>query len=218
MPTKVVVIDSKYYAKVNSLTNSTYSIVWHPIVFEDVAQHWAKDAVNDMGSRMVIEGTGEGKFNPDQGMTRAEFAASIVRGLGLKPENGGTPFSDVKVTDWYSSAINVAYAYDLINGFEDGAFRPNDQITREQAMVIINKAMTITNLYAGLPDQSNDVILRPYMDATEASVWALSSIAKSVQSGIVSGRSSTQLAPKANISRAEVAALVKRLLQKSELI
>jgi hypothetical protein len=47
----------------------------------------------------------------------------------------------VKAADWYSSAINTAYIYELINGFEDGTFRPNDKITREQAMMIISKAI-----------------------------------------------------------------------------
>ncbi|MFC5471307.1 S-layer homology domain-containing protein, partial [Cohnella suwonensis] len=218
VPTKIVVIDGKYYAKVNSLTNSTYSVVWHPLAFKDVAQHWAKDAVNDMGSRMVISGIGNDMFNPDQDITRAEFAAIMVRGLGLKLENGSSPFADVKTTDWYSGAIQTAYAYKLISGFEDGTFRPMDKITREQAMTIIAKAMEITGLGASLGAKAADELLSPFADASNASEWAKSGIADCLQVGIVSGRSGTQLAPKAYISRAEVAAIVQRLLQKSELI
>jgi hypothetical protein len=218
VPTRIVMIDGKYYAKINSLTNSTYTVVWHSIEFKDVVNHWAKNAVNDLGSRMVIDGTGNGMFSPDRDITRAEFAAIIVRALGLKPEKGATTFSDVKATDWFNSAINTAYAYRLISGFEDGTFRPNDKITREQAMVMIAKAMTITNLKAKLPVQSTNDILHSYTDASEVSAWAQSSIADSVQSGIVSGRSATLLAPKDYITRAEVAAIVQRLLQKSGLI
>ncbi|WP_165972400.1 cadherin-like beta sandwich domain-containing protein [Paenibacillus piri] len=218
VPTRIVVIDGKYYAKIHSLTNSTYSVVWHPIEFRDVENHWAKNAVNDMGARMVIDGTGDGMFNPDRDITRAEFAAIVVRALGLKPENGATTFSDVKATDWYNGVINTAHAYHLISGFEDATFRPNDKITREQAMVIIAKAMTITNLKAKLHVQSTEETLRSYRDAAEASPWAQSSIVDSVQSGIVSGRSGTELVPKDYMTRAEVAAIVQRLLQKSELI
>ncbi|SFM50839.1 Fibronectin type III domain-containing protein, partial [Paenibacillus sp. 1_12] len=218
VPTKIVIIDGKYFAKVNSLTNSTYSIVSNPVAFKDVAQHWAKDAVNDMGSRMVLSGIGNEQFSPDREITRAEFAAIIVRGLGLKMENGTLPFSDVKTSDWYSSVINTAYGYHLISGFEDGTFHPNDNITREQAMVMIAKAMTITNLKAKLPVQSTDATLRPYTDTADASSWALSSMADSVQAGVISGRNSTGLAPKAYITRAEVAMIIQRLLQKSELI
>ncbi|OKQ00036.1 S-layer homology domain-containing protein [Paenibacillus sp. P46E] len=218
IPTQIVIIDGKYVAKVNSLTNSTYSIVEYPIEFKDISQHWAKNAVNDMGFRRVVNGTGKGMFNPDQAITRAEFATIMVRGLGLKPENGSSPFADVKNTDWYSGAIQTAYAYKLISGFEDGTFRPNDQITREQAMVVIAKAMKITTLKSKLPVEPTDAILRPYTDAADASRWALSSMADSIQAGVVSGRTSTEFAPKAYLTRAEVTTIIQRLLQKSGLI
>ncbi|CAK4868614.1 unnamed protein product [Aphanomyces euteiches] len=218
VPTRITVMDGKYYAVINSLTNSTYSVVWHPLEFSDVATHWAKNAINDMGSRTVVEGAGNGLYNPDQDITRAEFASIVVRGLGLKLENGATPFSDVKASDWYSSVISTAYAYYLISGFEDGTFRPNDKITREEAMVIIAKAMAITGLKTKLTTQSVNATLRPFGDAAAVSAWAQSSVADNVQAGIVSGRSSTELAPKDYITRAEVATIIQKLLQKSILI
>jgi uncharacterized repeat protein (TIGR02543 family) len=218
VPTKIILIDGKYYAKVNSLTNSTYSIIWHTIAFQDVANHWAKDAVNDMGSRMIVTGEGNDQFNPDQDITRAEFAAIIVRGLGLKLENEATSFSDVNTSDWYSSAIQTAYTYDLISGFADGTYHPMDKITREQAMTIIAKAMKITALKEKFPIVETGQLLSPFADSNQVSTWAKDSVADSLQAGIVSGRSGTQLAPKAHITRAEVAVIVQRLLQKSDLI
>ncbi|WP_168121221.1 S-layer homology domain-containing protein [Paenibacillus sp. HB172176] len=218
VPTKIVKDDGKYFAVINSLTNSTYSVVWHPLAFSDMSNHWARDVVNDMGSRMVIDGNGDGLFSPDREITRAEFAAIIVRGLGIKLENGATPFSDVTESAWYSSAIHTAYAYHLISGFEDGSFRPNDKITREEAMVIIAKAMKITKLNEQLSVQLAESILSSYRDASEVSDWAQSSIADCLQAGVVSGRSDMELAAKADMTRAEVAAIVERLLQKSDLI
>ncbi|TNJ65127.1 hypothetical protein FE784_17240, partial [Paenibacillus hemerocallicola] len=218
VPTIVVRVDGKYYARINSLTNSTYSVVWHPREYNDVADHWSKDAVNDMGSRMVIQGSGEGLFNPDRNITRAEFAAIIVRGLGLRLDGGAASFSDVKGSDWYYSAIRTAYDYKLISGFEDGRFRPNDNITREQAMTIVAKAMAITGLKAKLAPKAAEDSLSAYTDAATISEWAKNGIADSVAAGIVSGREGAELAPEAFITRAEVAAIIQRLLQKSELI
>ncbi|MCE3199171.1 chitobiase/beta-hexosaminidase C-terminal domain-containing protein [Paenibacillus sonchi] len=218
VPTRVTTIDQKYYAKVNSLTNSTYSIIWHPLEFKDVAGHWAKDIVNNMGSRMIIDGTGNGLFNPDAEITRAEFAAVIVRGLGLKLDSSAASFADVKAEAWYSSAVQTAYEYHLVNGFEDGTFRPADKVTREQAMAIIAKAMKLTSLQDKLPVQSSAELLSPFKDASKVSQWAQSSAADSIEAGIVSGRSASELAPQAYITRAEVAAIVQRLLQKSNLI
>jgi beta-xylosidase len=218
VPTKLTVKDGKHYAKVSSLTNSIYALVAHSAAFTDIAQHWAKQAVSDLGSRMVISGTGNGAFSPDQAITRAEFAAIVVRGLGLKPASGTASFSDVQAGDWYNRAVAAAQSYGLISGFEDGTFRPQDNITREQAMVILAKAMALTGLKSKLEAGAADQLLSPYKDAASASGWAKEAIAGSLQAGIVSGRSATTLAPKALMTRAEVARIVQQLLQKSDLI
>ncbi|MGE6230849.1 S-layer homology domain-containing protein [Paenibacillus chitinolyticus] len=218
VPTRIVNVDGRYFAKINSLTNSTYSVIWHPVEFRDVAGHWAQNAVNDMGSRMVVNGIENGTFNPDTAITRAEFAAIMVRALGLKQEKASAPFSDVNATDWYSAAVQTAYAHKLIGGFEDGTFRPSDKITREQAMVILAKAMKTTGFRDKLPSKEAADLLAPYADAAKTAEWAKSGVADCLQGAIFAGRTATELAPKASITRAEVAAIVQRLLQKSELI
>ncbi|OMD21744.1 S-layer homology domain-containing protein, partial [Paenibacillus odorifer] len=218
VPTQIVAIDGKHFAKIHSLTNSTYFVVQDPQNFKDVATHWAKDIVNEMASRKVINGVGDDLFNPNLEITRAEFAAIIVRGLGLKLESGTTSFTDVKVSDWYNDAVQTAYSYKLINGFEDGTFHPTDKITREQAMSIIAKAMVITDLKTNLPAKEASELLSIYTDANEASDWAKSGIADSLQAGIITGRSGNVLAPQAFITRVEVAAIIQRLLQQSDLI
>ena len=215
VPTKVVMENGHYYAKINSLTNSLYSVVWHPLEFSDMTKHWAKEAVNDMGSRMVIEGIGDGKFDPDRDVTRAEFTEILVRGLGLKPETSTSSFTDVKMSDWYNGAINTAYAYHLVSGSDYGNFRPNAKITRQEAMTIISRAMKTSQLAAKLPDQGASAVLRPFHDAAGAAAWAVTGMAETIQAGVVSGRSSTMLAPKENLTRAESATIMRRFLQKS---
>jgi len=218
VPTKVVLEQGTFYAEINSLTNSTYGIVWNPLTFADVEKHWAKDAVNDMGSRMVIQGVNDTTFNPNKAITRAEFAAIIVRGLGLKLGEGPQPFRDVTKKDWYSSAVQTAASYELINGFEDGTFRPNDTITREQATTLIARAMKLT----GLADQHTNLdaneILSAFKDSANIGNWAKDNIALTAKAGLISGRSDGTLAAKANVTRAEVATLIQRLLSKSDLI
>ncbi|WP_136605344.1 InlB B-repeat-containing protein [Paenibacillus dokdonensis] len=218
VPTKVILRDGKHYAQMKSMTNSTYAVIWHPLEFADVKQHWAKAAVNDMGARMVIRGSGNDLFNPDQDITRAEFAAIIIRGLGLQLDSRASSFKDVKSTDWYSSGIQTAYSYGLINGYVDGTFRPNDKITREQAMLIVGNAMKITGLNDKLPSAKTDEILNRFNDANDVSEWAKSSVAENIQSEIISGRNDARIVPKANITRAEVAVIIQKLLQKSDLI
>ena len=103
--------------------------------------------MNDMGSRMVISGSTANMFHPNEVITRAEFAAIMVRGLGLAPIHDSHSFVDVEQGAWYSDAVQTAAMYKLIRGFEDDTFRPMERITREQAMVVLAHAMTITNLF-----------------------------------------------------------------------
>lgn len=219
IPTEVFVgLDGKYYARVNSLTNSVYVLVWHPMEFSDVTGHWAKDSVNDMGSRMVLNGIGNNNFDPDRNMTRAEFAATMVRALGLAPVTGTGRFSDVASSDWYCGYVATAAKYGVITGYPDGTFGPNDSITREQAMTIMARAMKITKLGTSLAADKVRTLLAGYSDGASASAYADESIAACVSAGIVSGRSGNTIAPQENITRAEVAVMVERLLQKSNLI
>ncbi|WP_337102025.1 S-layer homology domain-containing protein [Paenibacillus sp. YIM B09110] len=218
VPTKIVMIDGKPYAKINSLTNSTYAVVWHPIAFADVEKHWAKEAANDMGSRLVIHGVNETTFNPDAEITRAEFVAMIVRGLGLRLGEGAHSFSDVATDAWYASAIQTALDYGLVSGYEDGTFQPNAKITREQAMVVIAQAMKLTGLAkeTGVPDK--DAVLGKFADSANMGAWATDSIALAAEAGLINGRSDGKLEAKATVTRAEVATLIQRLLKQSDLI
>ncbi|OWR31920.1 hypothetical protein CDO73_05440 [Saccharibacillus sp. O23] len=217
VPTQITLIDGVYYAEIHSLTNSAYSVVWHPLTFADVANHWAEDAVNDMGSRLVINGISDTRFDPNADITRAEFAAIIVRGLGLKLGSGDTGFSDIGSEAWYAGAVKTASAYGLITGFEDGTFRPDAEITREQATNIVAKAMKLTGLQARIGAADAGVLNR-FADADQAGAWAKENMALAVKAGLVTGRDGGKLEAKAQVTRAEVAVLIRRLLQNSDLI
>lgn len=218
VPTQVVVINGVYYAKINSLTNSTYSVIWNPLEFADVAKHWSKDSVNNMGSRMVVNGVGGGNYDPNRSITRAEFAAIIVRALGLAPGNGTNNFSDVATSAWYGGYIETASSYGIIKGYDNGKFGPQDTISREQAMAMLARAMKITGLETALTTDDVNQLTAAYIDGPSISAYAKEASAACLKSGIVAGRSSSTIAPKSSVTRAEVAAMMERLLQKSDLI
>ncbi|MBP2248951.1 S-layer homology domain-containing protein [Paenibacillus xylanexedens] len=217
IPTKITQVNGIYHAQINSLTNSVYAVIWHPHTFTDVAQHWAETEVNDMGSRMVIEGITDTTFEPNRGVTRAEFAAILVRGLGLKPGERVSSFKDVNGSKWFAGAVNTASSYGLIDGYEDGTFRPQAQITRQEGMALIARAMTVIGMEpaasAGNVQQWSD-----YADAEQVASWAKDAVASSISAGLVSGRGKDTIAPNQSITRAETAVIIRRLLQQSGLI
>ena len=214
VPTKVTKVNEKYYAVINSLTNSSYTVVWHPIEFTDVSNHWSKEAVNDMASRMIAVGTSETKYEPNRDITRGEFAAFMANALGLGENNKTSKFKDVETTEWYYNGVQIASEYGIISGYEDGTFRPDNKITREEAMAIIARSMNYTKLEAN----SSKTALNGYKDASKVSDYAKDSVAKCIVSGVVTGRKADVLAPKANITRAEAAAIIQKLLKSSDLI
>jgi len=219
VPTVITVIDGKYYAKINSLTNSIYTVIYSPKSFKDVETHWAREAINDMASRLVVSGVEKNRFEPDRAVTRAEFAALLVRGLGLvRPGVGQDRFNDVIRQNWHYDAVTIASDYGLISGYGNGKFGPNDAITREQAMAMIARAMQVTKLEVNTSQEETSTILAGYNDAGTAADYARPGIAACVKTGLISGRGQNTLAPKDNITRAEVALIVQKLLQKSGLI
>ncbi|KQO17770.1 hypothetical protein ASF12_03655 [Paenibacillus sp. Leaf72] len=217
VPTKIVLRDGVSYAKVSSLTNSVYSLIWHPLAFKDVEGHWAKQAVNDMGSRLIVKGDANGMFNPNQEVTRAEFAAILIRALGLQPKMQGTSFVDVAPNSWFAGDLGTASHYRLISGFGDGTMRPNDKMTREQAMTLLARAMLLTKLKEKTSPAAGQA-LDAFTDNGAVSSWAKEGIIDSLSYGLVTGRKGNELAPGAFITRAEVAVLVQKLLSKSGLI
>jgi len=218
VPTTIIKVDGKYYAKINSLTNSTYSVIWNPVTFTDVTNHWAKNAVNDMGSRMVVTGVGKSTYEPDRSITRAEFAAIVVRALGLAQGTKESSFGDVSQIEWFNGYVDTATAYALITGYDSKIFAPNDTITREQAMAILARAMKTTGLKVSLTDAEVSALLAKYEDGNAVSDYAKAGVATCLKSGVVTGSSATTLSPTAYVTRAEVAVMVQHLLQKSNLI
>ncbi|MDF2838104.1 MAG: inlA, partial [Paenibacillus sp.] len=180
VPTRLSSANGARAAEINSLTNSAYAVVSYSVSFSDAENHWAKPSIHDLGSRMIIKGTGAAAFSPDQAITRAEFAAIIVRALGLPVDSGSYQgkFADVDVNDWYADAVQTAYSYGLVGGYEDGTFRPQDNISREQAMKILADAMLLTGLLGEDADISEGVEqLNAFEDAADVSTWARDSVA-----------------------------------------
>ncbi|WP_419876008.1 S-layer homology domain-containing protein [Candidatus Pristimantibacillus sp. PTI5] len=219
VPTQIIKKDDKYYALINSLTNSTYTVVWHPKAFSDVQNHWSKSDVNDLASRLVLQGVSTDSFAPERSITRAEFTAITMRALGLHKaaKQNTASFKDVSDQSWYSEAVNLAASYGIISGYKDNTFQPNASITRAEAMVILSRTMKYVNLQQ-VSDQSETAkLLAPFSDSQSVSEWSREAVAAIIKQGIVKG-SNGKINAGSAISRAETAAMVRRLLQQASLI
>ncbi|OBR62321.1 hypothetical protein A7K91_01495 [Paenibacillus oryzae] len=217
VPTKITQSNGIYRAVISSMTNSVYAIVSFHSELSDIEQHWARPYVLELAARAVVQGDENGRFLPDNVVTRAEFAAMLTRALGLPAENGENPFSDVDTASWYSPSVHSAYKYGLISGFGDGNFHPGSTLTRQQAAVMMASALKL----AGAAPASNPQAVessRPFKDSDQISPWAKDDIDSAAQAGIISGRANGQFDPHLEITRAETATMLYRLLTYLELI
>ncbi|WP_171631957.1 FG-GAP-like repeat-containing protein [Paenibacillus plantarum] len=217
IPTNVFTKDGKPHAVLNSLTNSTYSIIWNSKKFADVQGHWSQNDVNNMASRLIVDGVTTTSFQPDQDVNRAEFLAIVVRALGLKSVEQINLPQDVKSSDWYASVVQAALTYQLVQGYEDNTFRPNQTITRQEAAVILSRAMAITSLTSTVTDAEANKALSPFEDSQQVSGWAKNAVALMVINNIMQG-DNQYLTAASHLTRAQTAAIVTRLLQQAKLI
>ncbi|WP_405159181.1 S-layer homology domain-containing protein [Paenibacillus sp. FSL H8-0283] len=218
VPTKVIKGNVQDSAIINSLTNSTYALIYHPATFSDVSSHWSRDDVQDLASRLIVQGTGENVFAPDRSITRAEFTAVLLRGLGLHSPRSteAASFTDVKTGSWYEDEVQTAVSYGLISGYADDSFRPNSEISRAEALTIVSRAMKLVGLAQADASETTS-LLSTYSDSAKVQAWAAEPVASAIKQELVQGADG-KLMSDADISRAQSAAIVKRLLAKAGLI
>lgn len=225
--------DGSVEAIMHRLDAGTVAFVAHQANLADVTFHWSNDAVNDLASRMILSGKGSSEdgagagsgadhatlhFAPNAQVNRAEFAAMIVRALGLPEVKGeGSAFQDVHAGDWYSGVIAQAVQYELIQGDAVGRFRPDQGITRQEAMAVMARAMKLAGLTTVMNKKEADIVLDGYRDLQDLSDWAKPAAAVLVNEGIVYGADDA-LKPLSKLTRGEAAAMLQRLLRAAQLI
>ncbi len=217
VPTKLVTQSGKTYIVIQGIDpNGVYGVIQSPKNFADITNHWAKAYINEGGSRTIIEGVGSNRFEADRSVTRAEYATMLVRGLGLQTVNSNKAFTDVKASDWFVSNVQTASQYRLINGYEDGSFRPNQAISREEAMVMLARAIRMIDYASQISGNSGSI--SGYRDNGTLSSWAVADVELNLKAKTIQGDENKNLRPKSPISRAETAAVIIRLLNEASLI
>jgi hypothetical protein len=198
--------------------NSTYAVVKGNKAFEDMNGHWAKQDVEMLASKLVVDGVEKGTFAPSASVTRGEFAALVSKGLGLTQDaKNADRFTDIKESDWYAGYIGAASKAGIVDGFEDVTFRPQNQITREEMAVILAKAYAFTGKAIELVG-NNATYISTFKDSEQISEWAQQSVAKTIRAELMNGVESGLFVPKAQATRAEAAVVLKRMLQAAEFI
>ncbi len=174
-------------------------LIPHTAMASDTQNHWAKDIIAEVRSCGIMAGTPDG-FLPDNTITRAEFVTAVINAIGAEAKSG-TSFSDVPLSQYYAPYIKSALELGIVGGFGDGTFRPENAITREEAVVILSKAFGyLSGYYLGIG----------YLDYEDITEGARGAFGYALKEKIISGYPDNTLRPKSNLTRAEGASLILR--------
>lgn len=184
---------------------SLYAVGYNEVTFSDIESHWAKDNIKFLAARGILKGKGAGLFDPNGNVTRAEFVTMLANLAGANVANtSGTEFSDVLTGAWYTAYVNWAVAMGVASGYGDGKFGPDDQITREQMAVMLDKFLVAVKADVKTVNEEAS-----FTDVALISSWAAEAVSRVQQYGIINGRTDGSFAPQDNANRAEAATVIK---------
>lgn len=184
---------------------SKYAVLEYDKSFDDVSeQHWAYDVIKKMAAKHVVSGVSETEFAPEKPVTRAEFAALIVRALGLEA-TGEAGFKDVDSTDWYADAVAAAYEAGIVSGRSIETFVPDDIITRQEMAIMIVRAY---ELKSGKTVTAGSEA--GFADGASISAWAQDAVNAAAELGIIKGRANDRFVPHGHATRAEAVQVISQ--------
>ncbi|WP_169834463.1 S-layer homology domain-containing protein [Paenibacillus donghaensis] len=172
------------------------------VKFTDTTSHWAAATVDIFIKLGVVNGYKDGTFHPNASITRAEFATIIAKVFDLSSTVTGSELTDIS-GHWAEASIRTLRDKGVISGYQNGTFKPNQEISRAEIISIIAKIVNLNSVNtAGAPAFSD-------IDA----VWNKDQIEQAAAAGIISGDAKGDFLPKKQASRAEALTIVLHVLQ-----
>ena len=151
-------------------------------------------------------------FEPDRKVTRAMFVTILGRMYGVHQDFiAPISYSDVQEGDWFAPYVTWASLSGIVNGYDDGTFAPNREITREQMALILVRYCEAYDIR--LPEEED---APPFTDEERISPWALEAVLKSRRCGLINGRDDGSFDPMGTATRAEMCAVMARLMEKTK--
>jgi len=197
---------------------ANYELEQGPASYPDLpSNHWAYEAVTFLTDKKVVVGYPDGLYRPDQKVTRGEFSTMVIKALGLYEKNTPQIFDYVDISKhWANRNIQVASYYGLVKGYPGGYFKPNDYVTRIEALNIMLNALSAENM----DKEQAKHFVSIYKDYSEIPDWALIASGQAQMLGLVYNTPGheTTLEPLRHATRGELARFIFNMVKKVEVI
>ncbi|MBQ7265958.1 MAG: S-layer homology domain-containing protein [Firmicutes bacterium] len=173
--------------------------------FKDISHRaWAIPYIDSMVRKGFIKGRSNDVFAPDDNCSKADFSIVLVRMLGLENGDYSGGFDDVSSDKYYAKSVNIARSKGICAGVTGNNFKPQNAITREEAMYMVYKSLELK----GEDLDTDRSVLSSYVDSNQIDEQYKSAVAALLNEGIIEGVSSSEIAPKTTITRAQMAKLL----------
>lgn len=175
--------------------------------FSDIKEKaWYYDAVKEAYEKKFMEGMPNGRFAPNESVTRAQYVTILARLCDAKTDTDND-FKDVGAKKWYAAAVSWASSAGIVTGYEDNTFRGDNPITRQELMV-----MTVRYLdYIWVEPASADNAVASFTDAKKIGKWAREYVDEVRRIGLVEGDEAGRFNPEKTATRAEIATMTVRI-------
>ena len=171
-------------------------------VYTDTEEHWAKDYVAELSKRGIFNGYEDGSFRPDLGITREEIAVAMTRALELEAKAKRAPYANFTdssyISSWAIEAVNMMVKVGIFTGYDDGYYRPQQIITREQLVAVVMRMFS----------SDLDKTALAYNDHNDIGDWARTYVKQATELSIVGGYPDGSFRPANSITRAEAAKIL----------
>ncbi len=197
-------------ATIESLTNSTYAVIQNQVSFSDISNlpQATQQAIEGLANKLILNGMGNGTFDPAGGVSRAQFAVMIAKALGLWHIPSNATFSDVAASYYAVQEISAVATEGYIKGFPGGTFQPDAPITNAQMAAIVARVLR------GLGIQSGASSVTP-KDGSSIPAWAANDVNLALSTSVMTLSSNGDFSPSAVTTRAQAAVIVWNLMQKA---
>ncbi len=198
----------------NALHTGTYSVMESNKTFKDAAKSWAKEYIEILVARGIADGIDGEHFAPQTAVTRGQMAAFLGRTLQLEKTVGSAPFTDVGADAYYRGFVIALKQAGIISGYEDGTFRPDQVVTREEMLTMVMKGYEYaTGLTpAGLPEENHSIV-EAFADEGQISKFARDSVEAASKLGLISGMPEGRFAPQELATRDQAAKVLIMLME-----
>lgn len=178
-------------------------------VFRDVTEdHWAYEAVKYCYDQGIVSGVSATEYGKDYQIRRGDFMLMLYGAVGKPAVTSPCTFTDVSQSDYYYTALAWAQSVGLASGTGEGAFSPNEPITREQAFTILRQVLPLLGKQCPVGSLT---VLDQFADKDLIADYAKGHIATLVSQGLVSGKGAN-VDPRGSLTRAEMAALLYKIM------